>query len=94
MPNGGYPLWFATRFSPRHRLIVRGPSVRLLEGAVGARIADQHPAGELSDGQVAALLYHLAYWGTGDHEAFIGGRSFRREPIAPRFTDARCVYDF
>ena len=90
MPNGGYPLWFAIPLTEKYVLRFFGRDLWLVERQEG-RWLDVH---QIPPQAVAAMLYHLAYWGMPDHgRSFIEG-GFDSHEIAPAYRSSWCLYDY
>lgn len=90
MPNGGYPLWFGIPLTQQYALRFASQDMWLVERQDG-RWDDVH---QIPAEAVAAMLYHLAYWGMPDHgTAFIRG-GLGAEKIEPAFRSRWCLYDY
>lgn len=90
MPNGGYPLWFGIPLTQHYALRFAGRDMWLVERQDG-RWEDVR---QIPAEAVAAMLYHLAYWGMPDHgRAFIRG-GLGTENIEPAFRSRWCLYDY
>jgi hypothetical protein len=90
MPNGGYPMWFGIPLTEKYALRFFGRDMWLVERQDG-RWEDVH---QIPAQAVAAMLYHLAYWGMPDHgRVFILG-GFDNHEIEPAFRSRWCLYDY
>lgn len=95
MPNGGYPIWMQVNLIDTCALRLKVREVWVVQrvvSEVGVRWENAH---QVPPKAIAALVYHLAYWGMSKGTDAVRGAMFDDARLAPwSDTNGWCLYDY